>query len=81
MPVVRSSGEGGSHWNLESIVIQVDSVLPADGWRPARHQENSRKKAQKTQKICLGHFCDFCAFLWLIIFLWHGTGTKLSHHS
>jgi hypothetical protein len=75
MPVVRSSGEGGSHWNLEPIVIQVDSVLPTDGWRPVRRTQNSRKKAQKTQKTCLDHFCAFCAFLWLIIFFRYGTGT------
>jgi hypothetical protein len=50
MPVIRYSGEGGSHRNLESIVVQVDSVLPADGWRPARHGQNSRKDRIKPQK-------------------------------
>ena len=61
MPVVRSPGEGGSPWNLESIFIQVDSVLTADGWRPARRAQNisRHKKAQKAQ-IIFEPFVLFC---------------------
>jgi hypothetical protein len=46
------------------MVSQVDSVLPADGWRPVRRHEDrsSHKKAQEAP-IYPG---DFCAFLWFV---------------
>ena len=39
VPVVRYPGEKEVRVNLDSWFAQVDSVLSADGWRPARRRQ------------------------------------------